>query len=108
MSLNLINILRSGLRNLSLLAPGEAPPGSCFSPFSQTATLLGSSNGGCNCQVCLESRNSELRVRVQVTEQAVWAHPDLHGLSVRLFLFLFLICSFKIKFYLQVQNKQYL
>lgn len=46
MSLNLINILRSGLRNLSLLVPREAPLGSRVSPSSQTANPLGSSFQG--------------------------------------------------------------
>lgn len=99
MSLNLINILRSGLGNLSLLALREAPPGSCFPPSSQTETLLGSSTAGYNCRVHLDSRN-----RLQ-SEGCGLAPPGLHNLSFDrlsrgsfVFMFIFPTCFLKIKF----------
>ena len=99
MSLNLINILRSGLGNLSLLAPRK-PLQVPVSLHSQTVTLLGSSNGGYNCPVHLESGN-----RQALDERGLWAHPTRPSqplvwqtLGSFIFMFIFLICFLKSKF----------
>lgn len=81
MSLNLINILRSGLGNLSLLAPREAPPGSCFSPSHRRRLYWAPATEAATAGSSWRAETNQLWMKVQVTQsEALRAHPGLHNL----------------------------